>query len=863
MEANERFTLPTEILETDLVALNIPKRALNPLLRAGVHTVGQVVDLGDVGIHSIYNIGPGLADLILTEVTEFCSLPRTALTISIASELISPPIDLPSEILELSIDCIGITSSRATNALKKNSIETLNDLLQARRRGLENVRGLGERGILSVESAVNAIIADAKIAPAELLLHIQRSQGESKSPLLEIDHSPPNLILLIVPFTRTVLEIVHKDHRAYTLLKHYYGLETGKTYTLQEIGDAEGITRERVRQINARSLERVRHALFGRTSYKQWSVPTELVDEVTLLKQLFEDMGAVVQESALIKTIADRCGHPVKNTHLAPLEFLLTVFGFKKFSERYLGYGGSNIAAWILDSQLSTDNIWKALIGVYRTLQESITPLSLFELKMGVNRKRKSKFSDESIRNALRICQDVEIVGESHYQLKLTRLSSVAEQAYRVLSVSGQPLHFRSIAKEINHILAGAGYPPNVQVRNLVGQMVADARFAPIGKSGLWALAEWSHIHTETTVELMEEYFHLKKERATVDEIHGYVITKRPNIPKESIVTYLYEKDAFTRVSATEYELTVWGSKPYQPANRGRRSMAERIEPVLESVFEDEQNSEVALIELVREIEKQTNISASNIYTWLSRSETIETYKDSKDPRRKLVRYIRVDSSTSQRGRVTLKQRIQEEIKIYLRGQPGKRASLAEVANFVMRKTACKKHTFYTYLSRMEDVKKEKVNGVWYCYLITETEGATLPFVFPQLAQITEEPLRGNIERAIELLTLDNVDVGLFQLGKILEGELKEFLWEAGKKKVLNVSKNDVRRLVDMIDCVVREGVITKKYELSFLREERNERAHGKIPTEAEREKLLQYAPFLAGLYIDYVIIFHKRGLEL
>jgi hypothetical protein len=84
---------------------------LNSLLKAEVYTVGQVVDLGDIGISSIYNIGPGMAELILTEVSKFCSLNRTSLTVSVASQLRSPPIEISSEVLQLPIDSIGITSA--------------------------------------------------------------------------------------------------------------------------------------------------------------------------------------------------------------------------------------------------------------------------------------------------------------------------------------------------------------------------------------------------------------------------------------------------------------------------------------------------------------------------------------------------------------------------------------------------------------------------------------------------------------------------------------------------------------------------------------------------------------------------------
>jgi hypothetical protein len=103
----------------------------------------------------------------------------------------------------------------------------------------------------------------------------------------------------------------------------------------------------------------------------------------------------------------------------------------------------------------------------------------------------------------------------------------------------------------------------------------------------------------------------------------------------------------------------------------------------------------------------------------------------------------------------------------------------------------------------------------------------------------------------------------LFQLGKIFENTLKVFLLEAQRKGVFAVAERDLQRLASMIDCVERNRVVKKKHHLTLLREKRNERAHGEIPDLVERKRLMQYAPFLGDLYIDYIILFHKKRSEL
>jgi RNA polymerase primary sigma factor len=43
------------------------------------------------------------------------------------------------------------------------------------------------------------------------------------------------------------------------VLRLRYGLEDGEDYTLEQVGEKLGLTRERIRQIQAQALRRLRH----------------------------------------------------------------------------------------------------------------------------------------------------------------------------------------------------------------------------------------------------------------------------------------------------------------------------------------------------------------------------------------------------------------------------------------------------------------------------------------------------------------------------------------------------------------------------------------------------------------------------
>ncbi|NMB58259.1 MAG: RNA polymerase subunit sigma, partial [Chloroflexi bacterium] len=43
------------------------------------------------------------------------------------------------------------------------------------------------------------------------------------------------------------------------ILRLRFGLDNGRTYTLEEVGKKFGLTRERIRQIEGKALSRLRH----------------------------------------------------------------------------------------------------------------------------------------------------------------------------------------------------------------------------------------------------------------------------------------------------------------------------------------------------------------------------------------------------------------------------------------------------------------------------------------------------------------------------------------------------------------------------------------------------------------------------
>ena len=107
--------------------------------------------------------------------------------------------------------------------------------------------------------------------------------------------------------------------------------------------------------------------------------------------------------------------------------------------------------------------------------------------------------------------------------------------------------------------------------------------------------------------------------------------------------------------------------------------------------------------------------------------------------------------------------------------------------------------------------------------------------------------------------------VNIFYLGKIFETELRAYLTEAKNKNTFPVQKKDLQTLVSMIDCLERNkiGLVMEKPYLTFLRQERNERAHGDVPNYEIQKQLIKQAPFLGNLYIDCTMNINQKRLAL
>ena len=128
---------------------------------------------------------------------------------------------------------------------------------------------------------------------------------------------------------------------------------------------------------------------------------------------------------------------------------------------------------------------------------------------------------------------------------------------------------------------------------------------------------------------------------------------------------------------------------------------------------------------------------------------------------------------------------------------------------------------------------------------------------------IETDSLKENVCEAISYLDVEHVDIGLFLLSREFETVLSKYLKRARAFGRLHSTLPTHLTMSAMISILNREGIITDRAILAFLKEKRNERAHSSMPSLAERKLLMNNAEFVAGLYIDWIKYFDDLYMSL
>ncbi len=440
-------------------------------------------------------------------------------------------------------------------------------------------------------------------------------------------------------------------------------------------------------------------------------------------------------------------------------------------------------------------------------------------------------------------------------------MRSAADKAYRLLSSKNKPIHYSDLCKEINLIeqsLSNSAKP--ITQTNLKNQLVSDKKFKPIGKSGEWSLAKWSDFENVTIVQAIESVLHKSGSPLSFFDIAKGVKEIRPDASRRSFIVYLTgQSHKFMKVGDDLYALSSWKMTPHKKRRKTESITNEVFYEVVKDILE--QSNPIPFPEFFEKMKNKTGLKEVSIRQRVNSSPIIHTRNTKK--RYKEVYCETLDFNLEKSGLIKslLRDRVQNEIRSILYETPNVPIKKGDLYALVKNEVPCQKSTFYQYLEKTRDIRQYKENNLHYAVYDHLEESNKIAVNFGEYN--LDSHLIAKLIRPVSMLDIENVDIALFELGLIFENTLKEYLIEARSQAKINITHKDMRKLATMINCVVREGVVTKGHHLSTLREERNNRAHGNQPSTEERNVLFNKAHYVAELFIRYIALFHKKQCEL
>lgn len=159
----------------------------------------------------------------------------------------------------------ALADQARTIRIPVHMVETISKYTQARRRLLQNLgrEPLPEEIAAEMGIEVSKVHHIMKISQATVSLETPVGEEDEDSVLAEFVEdkktTPPSLeaarSLLRTRLKEILIDLTPREQK---ILKMRFGLDDGITHTLEEVGKEFGVTRERIRQIEAKALERIR-----------------------------------------------------------------------------------------------------------------------------------------------------------------------------------------------------------------------------------------------------------------------------------------------------------------------------------------------------------------------------------------------------------------------------------------------------------------------------------------------------------------------------------------------------------------------------------------------------------------------------
>ncbi|MFA5870818.1 MAG: sigma factor-like helix-turn-helix DNA-binding protein [Candidatus Paceibacterota bacterium] len=305
-----------------------------------------------------------------------------------------------------------------------------------------------------------------------------------------------------------------------------FGLKNGKRFTLQEIGDELGITRERVRQIEEQLLSKLRDRV--RKDAK------ELIDSAT--KRL-DSMQGVEFDGTFISAMKEKLpsNNDVKYA-TEKLRFIFLAAGIPQHAKE-----DDSMNAYWFSTKESKEN--------FVSFVKRITQFFKGGDRNQILREKSYLSECRGCEHLLKIPKHfgVNVFGDLGLRdWAEIEPKTIRDKAYLVLKKHGQPLHFVSVAKNINEFGLDKKKAHTQTVHN---ELIKDNRFVLVGR-GIYGLKE----HGFEAGTVREVITTLLKKHGPLSSTEVVTLVNKQRFLKENtILLSLQNRKYFSRIENGKY----------------------------------------------------------------------------------------------------------------------------------------------------------------------------------------------------------------------------------------------------------------------------------------------------------------------
>lgn len=331
--------------------------------------------------------------------------------------------------------------------------------------------------------------------------------------------------------TQRVLEAL--DARSKDIIMRRFGLASEDPETLESIGRQYGITRERVRQIEANAKRTLA------------SLSEVLEPAQQMLVDLFIAHGGALVEPHIVALLQKESGRVHQNVVHFHLE-ITPHFHYHTQSPMLKPH-------WRYDVSLqpAIDAIAHSAMEV---LKETNHPLHLDQLiqAMREHLTEKGSIPDAHIAAVILASKNLGKTAFEDWGLvgwAETSPRGVGDKAYAVLRRHKKPAHFREITDLINEARFDHKKANPQTVHN---ELIKDTRFVLVGR-GLYGLKEWGYV-SGTVADVLESILRKTQEPLTREELVDAVLEQRL-VKKNTILLSLQNTKRFEKTPSNRYKL--------------------------------------------------------------------------------------------------------------------------------------------------------------------------------------------------------------------------------------------------------------------------------------------------------------------